>query len=227
MTTLNLGTRIYYTGDAANIDGFGEIVAVNPPSRFAPGGTFDVRMDDGREFRQLFPASFKPSPGRRFIPEAEYRAEREAGIAALEQAVKTSRENAPVFEPHDFVSVYTRAQAIEDGVLVDVSSTARETGIRFPVALTDAVWNDCVAWEDEDTRRQTLQDQAGRLWDVLWMLRLAVGSGRADEAERRFSLFRVPRGGRSKRPRRVVLKATCGPGDEGEPVITVMLPHED
>ncbi len=33
------------------------------------------------------------------------------------------------------ISVYTRAQAIEDGVLVDVSETAREAGFRIPVAV--------------------------------------------------------------------------------------------
>ena len=42
---------------------------------------------------------------------------------------------------------YTRAEAIADGVLVDVSETARETGFTVPVALTRAVWADAVAWK--------------------------------------------------------------------------------
>jgi Family of unknown function (DUF6573) len=50
-----------------------------------------------------------------------------------------------MFEGADFVHRYTRAQAIEDGVLIDVSATAREAGIRYPVALTSAVWGRCVA----------------------------------------------------------------------------------
>ena len=37
----------------------------------------------------------------------------------------------------EVISSYSRAQAIEDGVLVDVSSVAREAGINFPIALTD------------------------------------------------------------------------------------------
>ena len=44
----------------------------------------------------------------------------------------------------EVISAYTRAQAIEDGILVDVSETAREAGIRYPVALTRAVWESCV-----------------------------------------------------------------------------------
>ena len=42
------------------------------------------------------------------------------------------------------IHVYTRAQAIADGVLVDVSDTARDAGFRVPVALTSAVWADCL-----------------------------------------------------------------------------------
>ncbi|CAJ6925858.1 ISBma1, transposase [Burkholderia pseudomallei] len=46
---------------------------------------------------------------------------------------------------------YTRAQAIADGVLIDVSSAALDVGFRHPVALTSAVWADCVAWADADS----------------------------------------------------------------------------
>jgi hypothetical protein len=35
---------------------------------------------------------------------------------------------------------YLRKQAIEDGVLLDVSTMGREAGFRYPVALTQAVW---------------------------------------------------------------------------------------
>src|SRR5262249_48790011 len=35
---------------------------------------------------------------------------------------------------------YTRAEALPDGVLIDGSETAREAGIRWPVALTRAAW---------------------------------------------------------------------------------------
>ncbi len=124
------------------------------------------------------------------------------------------------------ISTYTRKQAIEDGVLVDVSGMARETGFRIPVAMTIAAWEDCVAWTDADSRRQTHQDQSGRLGDVLWMAWLAARNapGRAACV---FTLHRVPRGGRGYKPRAVLLKLVCGPGDEGEPVATIMLPDED
>jgi len=40
---------------------------------------------------------------------------------------------------NDIIFSYTRAQAIEDGVLVDVSELAREASFRYPVAVTQGV----------------------------------------------------------------------------------------
>ena len=63
---------------------------------------------------------------------------------------------------------YTRAQAIEDGILVDVSETAREAGFNIPVAVTRAVWNRLVAVPEGYLG---FQDERGRLWDVVSMAR--------------------------------------------------------
>ena len=65
------------------------------------------------------------------------------------------------------ISTYTRAQAIEDGVLIDAGPMARQAGFKWPVALTTATWADCVAWSEDDSEQQVPQDQLGRLWDVL------------------------------------------------------------
>ena len=46
---------------------------------------------------------------------------------------------AEVFGP--VISCYTRAQAVVDGVQVEVSAKARLAGIRFPVFLTRAVYD--------------------------------------------------------------------------------------
>jgi hypothetical protein len=45
-----------------------------------------------------------------------------------------------MFEDADLIHSYTRTDALRDGVLIDVSAVAREAGIRYPVALTRAVW---------------------------------------------------------------------------------------
>ena len=76
----------------------------------------------------------------------------------------------------EVISTYSRAQALEDGVLVDAGAMAREVGFRFHVALTEAAWSDCVAWTDADSEAQVHQDQTGRLFDVLFMARHAIRS---------------------------------------------------
>jgi len=58
-----------------------------------------------------------------------------------------------MFEDADLIHSYTRAEALADGTLIDVSETAREAGFRVPVALTRAAWFDCVAWTAEDSQR--------------------------------------------------------------------------
>jgi hypothetical protein len=126
----------------------------------------------------------------------------------------------------EIISSYTRTQAIEDGMLVDVTATAKEAGFVYPVAMTAAAWADCVAWTDEDTKRQAPQDEFGRLWDVLWMAKMAAKGG-GGGTEILYSLHRVPRGGNGHQPRLTQLKMVCGPGDTPEPVITIMLPDED
>jgi hypothetical protein len=120
---------------------------------------------------------------------------------------------------------YTRAEAIADGCLVDVTSAAHSVGFRLPVALTRAAWSDCVEWDDQNSNHQTHQDEAARLRDVLW---LAVLSARKSNcAELQFQVLRVPNDGHTKFPKLASLRMTIGPGDEGEPVITIMLRNED
>src|SRR5512135_1118822 len=117
---------------------------------------------------------------------------------------------------------YTRAQAIADGVLVDVSKLAKEAGFRFPVAVTAGVWAACVAVPPGVDG----QDETGRLWDVLNVLRFAIARQRKDGERVDFAVH-VRNDNREGDPPQVKLYALCGPGDDAEPVITVMLPHED
>jgi hypothetical protein len=127
------------------------------------------------------------------------------------------------------IDAYSRAQAIADGLLVEVGGgIAREAGFTVPVAVTAAAWADCVAWSDADNRRKrTVQDEQGRLWDVLWMTRCAIRRAPRRTERVPAQLYRVPRDGREVCPQSVTLVACCGPGDHGEPVMTIMQPGED
>lgn len=138
----------------------------------------------------------------------------------------------------EVIHTYSRAQALADGALVEVpAETSTEAGIRWPVAMTAAAHADTVTWTEQDEKRKpsgTGQDEAGRLWDVLWMTRYAINAhayragGQVESGTRvRVALTRVPREGRGLLPRRVELHAHIGPDDNGRPCITLMLPTED
>jgi hypothetical protein len=126
-----------------------------------------------------------------------------------------------LFENAEVISRYTRGDAIRDGVLIDVSAVAREAGIRYPVALTAAAWAKCVTVPPG----VACQDEAGRLWDVVWVLRCATARHSSGSVVP-FALH-VRNDNRERIPPLVRLKAVCGPGDQGEPVVTVMTPDED
>ena len=126
---------------------------------------------------------------------------------------------------------YTRAQALADGVLVDVTATASETGIVYPVAVTAEVWH----LIEQIPTAYPWEDVRGRLWDVVWMLRCAIKVPRGyerlidreeivvlahpDEIHYRLILHHAET---AESDGEIVLKAVTGPGDAGEPVITVM-----
>lgn len=127
----------------------------------------------------------------------------------------------------EVISTYTRAQAIEDGVLIDTGGMAQEAGFKWPVAVTSAAWAGCIAWTEDDSDKQIYQDQSGRLWDVLYMASHAIRQGSGSGDRLLFKLYRVRRDGYSKEAILATLKLIVGPGDQGEPVITILLPDED
>lgn len=133
-----------------------------------------------------------------------------------------------MFEAGDVIHSYTRAQAIADGCLFDVSKVAQEAGFRISVALTQSVMIDCVKWPESVEARKpgTGQDENGRLWDVLTMAHHAArGAGGSQRVT--FSVRRVPTEGGGIRPVEVALVMCIGGGDSREPVITIMQPNED
>ncbi len=117
---------------------------------------------------------------------------------------------------------YTRSQAVADGMQVEVTKTAQEAGIRFPVFLTRTVFDAYVSVPPNVSG----QDEAGRLWDIVWMLRHAIQRSRTGVDRIPVALY-VRNDDRAAKL--VKLIATCGPLDidDPQPAITVMMPDED
>ena len=121
------------------------------------------------------------------------------------------------------VHTYTRSQAIADGFQVEVSKVAQEAGISIPVFLTRAVYDNYVAVPAGVTG----QDEAGRLWDIVWMTRFAIIRSKPGISRLPVALY--VRNSDSHPARLTKLIATAGAVDVDDPApaITVMLPDED
>lgn len=132
-----------------------------------------------------------------------------------------AKESGGLWDDAEIISVYTRAQALEDGVLVDISELAREAGFKFPVAVTQGVWGVLNPSKELEAEGQSWK---GRAWDMLTILRLAIrGSSRTDEVC--FAPLFIMEPGQKATP--CSMRGKCGPDDQGEPVITLMLPNDD
>jgi hypothetical protein len=116
----------------------------------------------------------------------------------------------------ELIHSYSRKQAIEDGVLIDISPIAQEVGFKVKTAITQGLYN---------TYMQTnipSQDETGRLWDMLFLLALSAKNC-SDSILFFDASFQITEE-RFETPR---LKAMIGPDDNAEPVITIMLECED
>lgn len=130
--------------------------------------------------------------------------------------------NRPLLTQANLISSYSRAQAISDGVLVDVSewasaNTGFSGGFIIPVAVTAAVWSDLASIPE---RFQGIQDVRGRAHDVLFMASLAARRNHRTST----LLFQVLLD--IGWTRRQEYRLMVGPGDAGEPVITILRPEE-
>lgn len=128
------------------------------------------------------------------------------------------------------ISVYTRAQALADGTLVELTETGRQFGFKIPMACTSAVWQ-TLEWNDACAQRKgesTGQSTAGRLNDVLFMAALAARRASSEGVSTViFPCLVVPSEGASIVPKQHTFHLTVSGGDDGEPVLTLMFPGED
>ena len=132
------------------------------------------------------------------------------------------QSNKNPFEGAPIIYSYTRKQAIEDGVLVDLTEWAKETGFTIPVACTATVWHKCI--EAQQNSENLGECDLVRSFVLLWTL---LGAIRRHPESLDMLMFELNYIDKDNKPETIKLKAVCGPGDQSEPVITVMLPSED
>ncbi len=124
------------------------------------------------------------------------------------------------FEGFELIYSYSRRQALEDGVLLDISQEAKESGFKVPVAVSDNLYHQYIKPpEGLEGEGQSLR---GRLHDVLHMLRGAIASNKNEPMLFFEVLFLMHHGHHEK----VKLFAEIGPDDDGKTCMTICLPDD-
>ncbi|HOB18551.1 MAG TPA: helix-turn-helix domain-containing protein [Candidatus Methanoculleus thermohydrogenotrophicum] len=110
----------------------------------------------------------------------------------------------------------TRQDAIDDGDLIEITRMGRDAGIIYPLAVSAQAAQSMVPFPNMP--QETVTEN---LWDTLNAFREKASTTTAEEFKFQVSLYQnglVPT---------ITFKATVSPGDDGEPVITIMMPDED
>jgi hypothetical protein len=141
----------------------------------------------------------------------------------MDEQLTLPESNDSLFGP--VIYAYTRAQALADGVLVDVTEAAKEAGFKLPVAITEALENRLTPTKADQGLGQ---DYDGRLWDVLWLATFTIKLADRDTDTMAFTVALQEVDAKSGRPQNtdLRLRVVCCPGDEGEPVITIGFPDD-
>lgn len=123
-----------------------------------------------------------------------------------------------MFENAEVIHSYTRAEAIADGFLFDVTEAARAERFRYPVALAFYAYSEAIDYDgDADAH-------PARTTAVLSAAREAIRDWPASAYR---GEFQIDRAQGDAEPDLLTLIAHCGPGDQGEPVITIMCPADE
>lgn len=111
------------------------------------------------------------------------------------------------------IHTYTRAQAVEDRALIDVSKLAKEAGFKLPVAITAEVENVL----HDIPHKYSYQDYTGRLWDLLSMGVMEIRKSRGKGDEIRYKIICH----HARDEEYLHLRMSIHGGDNFEPVITI------
>jgi hypothetical protein len=118
------------------------------------------------------------------------------------------------------VSSYTRQQAINDGMLIDVSIQAAAIGFKYPVAITDSVHAHYVE-NGGFKNMEACVVHRSILTDALQAIRNSIrNSGKQCDQLQFVAAFETTT------DKAVPVFVHIGPGDTADPVITIMLSQD-
>lgn len=130
------------------------------------------------------------------------------------------------------IYAYTRADALQDGVLVELPQAAN-VGFKVPVPITSAAYAACIAWPEADPKLVSIL----RLREEMVLLAAATETrahcrrmvaGKVERPDRIDFIVETVQLREGKADLiRVAMYMVIGPGDRPEPVGTILLIGED
>jgi hypothetical protein len=126
----------------------------------------------------------------------------------------------PLFGP--VIYAYSRAEAIADGVLVDVTEMAKEVGFKLARGHHRSALQP--AYPDQGFG----QDYNARPWDLLWIAAFTIKLADPGTDTVSFTVALRQADVKSRQPRNsdLHLRAVCGPGHKGVSFVTIGFPRD-
>lgn len=169
------------------------------------------------------------------LPQADIEAPASTQVETFAEAPTAQSESLQLQEPlaqeqaggHELVeetvgplNLHDRNAAIQAGTLIDVTPTALQLGISFPVTITRPLWESGIVTNQSLSE----EDQTGRLRDILMAFRLRLASLTTVSPLLDFPvLLALPP---SRVPQPVPLFALIQPDPTHQANVTLLLPNE-
>ncbi|MDH4085221.1 MAG: hypothetical protein OEU99_16940, partial [Nitrospira sp.] len=153
----------------------------------------------------------------------------EAGTPGTESLPIASESQTDALQPSEEIPIKaatpetqmaSRQQAIDSGVLIDVTTDAKKLGLSFSVTVTKPLWEVGIAPSQELSE----EDKSARLRDVLMAFRLRLANQGTLSPLLDFpAMLSMPPGAI---PQPVPLFALIQPGEHNQAMVTLLLPNE-
>lgn len=170
--------------------------------------------------RTVYDGIVKSLPAPPIVPEEEASALQEPSNQATESGVFGQESSHTEREPHSVPTKIPFQQAIETGALIDVTPTAKQLGLLFPVTVTKPLWEIGIA----PNKTLTQDEQSARLRDVLMAFRLRLATQPSISPLIDFpALLALPPG---TVPQPIPLFALIQPDENHRAMVTLLMPNE-
>ncbi|MBM4138246.1 MAG: hypothetical protein FJ244_02000 [Nitrospira sp.] len=169
----------------------------------------DSPLNQQTEPDMLEPEEAAPMPALPTVPESKAQ-----NFEKADEPSETEAQGSPV------QLIANRQQAIQAGILIDVTEDAKKLGLTFPITITKPLWDIGIA----PINGLSEQDTAERLRDVLMAFRLRLaGQTTLSPLIDFLAMLPLPSGGV---PQPVPLFALIQPDEQNRAIATLLLPNE-